>query len=260
MSTFAIGDIHGGYKALLQCLERSKFNNEEDDLIVLGDVCDGWPQTKECIDELLRIDNLLFIMGNHDFWVLEWMLNGDKPALWVTQGGESTIKSYGLRVDDDEFPRLPATHIDFLKSGIPLYIDSKNRAFVHGGFNRKKDPRTQKQEILMWDRELIRQACEISKSKGDKPKKLTEFEEVFIGHTPVSSLALPQTLFRPDEPVHLFEIWDLDTGGGWEGKLTIMDIDTHEYWQSDVVCELYPGEHGRQGKQIRQQRFGSMGP
>ena len=28
MKTFVIGDIHGGYKALVQCLERSKFDYE----------------------------------------------------------------------------------------------------------------------------------------------------------------------------------------------------------------------------------------
>jgi len=36
----------------------------------------------------------------------------------------------------------------------------------------------------------------------------------------------------------------MDTGAGWSGKLTIMDIDTNEFWQSDVVKDLYP-EGGR---------------
>ena len=246
MKTFAIGDIHGGYKALIQCLDRSEFNYEEDKLIVLGDVCDGWSQTKECIDHLLQIKNLVLIIGNHDFWVLDWMLNGDKPVLWVTQGGESTMESYGFLVASEGFPMLPVAHIDFLKSGVPLYIDSKNRVFVHGGFDRKKDVWEQDQQVFMWDRELIRRAWNTSKQGGSKPKKFTEFEEVFLGHTPVSSLG------GLDKPLNFFEIWNLDTGGGWEGKLTIMNVDTHEYWQSDVVHELYPGEHGRQGKQLRQ--------
>ena len=52
MRTFAIGDIHGAYKALVQCFERSGFDYENDRLIVLGDVCDGYPEVKQCIDEL----------------------------------------------------------------------------------------------------------------------------------------------------------------------------------------------------------------
>ncbi len=147
-----------------------------------------------------------------------------------------------------DYKTPPDLHIEFLKSGIPLYIDEKNRVFVHGGFNRKRSVKEQKQETFMWDRELIQTAWNTSKQGGDKPKKFTEFEEVFLGHTPVSNLG------GLDKPLNFFEIWDLDTGGGWEGRVTIMDIDTHEYWQSDVVAELYPGEHGRQGKRLRQIR------
>lgn len=33
--------------------------------------------------------------------------------------------------------------------------------------------------------------------------------------------------------------------GDIHGKLTIMDLDTQEYWQSDLVKELYPNEKGR---------------
>ena len=37
----------------------------------------------------------------------------------------------------------------------------------------------------------------------------------------------------------------MDTGGGFNGKVTAMDIDTKEYFQSDFVKELYPIETGR---------------
>lgn len=44
MKRFVVGDIHGGYKALAQCLKRSEFDPEKDFLISLGDICDGWPE------------------------------------------------------------------------------------------------------------------------------------------------------------------------------------------------------------------------
>jgi serine/threonine protein phosphatase 1 len=47
------------------------------------------------------------------------------------------------------------------------------------------------------------------------------------------------------EPIYGGHVWNLDTGGGWEGKLTIMDIDTEQYWQSDFVYTLYPNCKGR---------------
>ena len=61
MKTFVIGDIHGTYKALLQCFERSGFDYKRDRLVLIGDVCDGYPDVVECFDELLKIDNLNFI-------------------------------------------------------------------------------------------------------------------------------------------------------------------------------------------------------
>ena len=39
--TLCVGDIHGGYKSLLQVLQRCNFNPEEDQLICLGDYVDG---------------------------------------------------------------------------------------------------------------------------------------------------------------------------------------------------------------------------
>jgi serine/threonine protein phosphatase 1 len=40
-------------------------------------------------------------------------------------------------------------------------------------------------------------------------------------------------------------VWNIDTGAAFTGKLTIMDIDTRQFWQSDPVKNLYPGETGR---------------
>jgi len=37
----------------------------------------------------------------------------------------------------------------------------------------------------------------------------------------------------------------MDTGAGWNGRLTIMNTDTKEYFQSDKVNDLYPNERGR---------------
>ena len=79
MRTFAMGDPHGGHKAMLQCFERAGFNKEEDELIVLGDVADGWLETKACFDELLTCKHLIYVLGNHDQWFLEWALKDLQP-------------------------------------------------------------------------------------------------------------------------------------------------------------------------------------
>lgn len=49
-----LGDIHGAHKALIQVLERSKFDYENDLLIIIGDVCDGWPETRKCVLDVVN--------------------------------------------------------------------------------------------------------------------------------------------------------------------------------------------------------------
>ena len=46
-------------------------------------------------------------------------------------------------------------------------------------------------------------------------------------------------------PMNRCNVWNLDTGAGYRGRLTIMDIDSKEYWQSDMAILLYPEERGR---------------
>lgn len=61
--------------------------------------------------------------------------------------------------------------------------------------------------------------------------------EIYIGHTSTDSFS--------DVPIRHRNVWKLDQGGGYEGKLSIIDVDTHEFWQSDKVSSLYPSHHGR---------------
>jgi len=235
MKRFVIGDIHGGYHSLIQCLDRSHFN-QEDKLIVLGDVCDGWPQTSECIDELLKIKNLIFVIGNHDKWFLEWCKYGEAPDIWTKQGGWNTIRSY------DKLNRAPPESHPKLIEDSHLWYEEDSILFLHGGFNRYDKLEEQSAYHIMWDRQLFYDARDSHRNKRKRPLLMgtpnEKYKEVFIGHTTTWT-------FGSEVPTKYCEINNLDTGGGWEGKLTIMDLDTREWWQSDVVETLYPEEKGR---------------
>src|SRR6266700_1100414 len=100
MKTFVIGDIHGAHKALLQCLDRSGFDRENDTLITLGDICDGWPYVYECVEELLKIKNIINIIGNHDQWFLKWYYTLCHPDYWGS-GAKNTAVSYLSRLDKE---------------------------------------------------------------------------------------------------------------------------------------------------------------
>ncbi|MCK5711019.1 MAG: metallophosphoesterase, partial [Deltaproteobacteria bacterium] len=69
MRTLCIGDIHGNYNALVQALERSKFDMKKDRLISLGDVYDGHSSSPDCIELLIDIRHFVWVLGNHDEFV-----------------------------------------------------------------------------------------------------------------------------------------------------------------------------------------------
>jgi serine/threonine protein phosphatase 1 len=72
------------------------------------------------------------------------------------------------------------------------------------------------------------------------PKRLKHFHEIFIGHTPTQK-------YGQETPIHAMNLWNLDTGAAFKGRLTAMDVDTKIYWQSEPVWMLYSGEMGRNG-------------
>lgn len=236
--TFVMGDIHGAHKALIQCLERSGFDYKQDTLIQLGDVADGWHEVKECVDVLLSIKNLIAIRGNHDDWLRTFLETYFHPEFW-RQGGEGTLRSYSNENGICNPDCFPESHRMFFKKQKLFYIDDKNRCFVHGGFNNEIRFRGQPESLYYWDRSLWKKAQSV-KGKNNKLKTVDDFSEIFIGHTASSNRDNKEA-----KPLCAGGVWNLDTGTGWEGKLTIMDVKTHLYWQSDFVRTLYPGINGR---------------
>lgn len=224
---FVIGDIHGAYRALRQCLERSAFDFQKDHLICLGDVADGWPETRASIDELLRIKNLTYILGNHDWWTLQWMLGRKIEDLWYSQGGKATIDSYQ--------GSIPTDHIMLLSEARLHYLHG-NKLFVHAGIDPQTPLEEQDERTFLWDRTLATRALDgYPDSSG---QSFSTYEEIYIGHTPVSSPL----------PIKSNGIWFMDTGAGWSGVLSMMDIHSKEMFISDPVPGLYPGVEGRTRK------------
>lgn len=241
MRTFAVGDIHGNYRALKQVLEKAEFDYETDILITQGDIVDGFDDVYACVEELLKIKNRIDIRGNHDDWFLTWLNTGVHPDFWK-QGGFSTAKSYADAAKLDKLVELafpgqyditldpldiPESHWKFFEQQNYYYKDEENRVFVHGGFYNFRTLQENRREpqVFYWDRDLWNQA--LSVHKGEKLKFKEEVSEIFIGHT--------KTLdWGTDQPMKADIVWNLDTGaGGRNGRLTLMNIDTHEYFQSD---------------------------
>jgi len=238
--TLVIGDIHGSYKALVQILERAEVT-PQDQLIFLGDFVDGWGQSPEVIDHLINLKakyNCIYVRGNHDGLLHEWLTTGQYSEQWFNHGGRSTMDSYNLLTEEKK-----QIHILFLESLRDYYLDEQNRLFVHAGFtNLNGVTHEYFPRLLYWDRTLWETALALDTSFDTThpyyPKRFTHYKEIFIGHTPVTRIG--QTV-----PVQKANVWNVDTGAAFMGPLTIMDADTKAFWQSDPVHELYPEENGR---------------
>lgn len=254
LRTLVIGDIHGNYKGLKQALERSNFDYENDTLITLGDICDGYSQVYECVEELLKIKNRIDIIGNHDEPFLEFIETGFHSWNWA-QGGDGTLRSYGKSCLGENFKHqkttkwitnlnpgdIPESHKEFFRHQISYYIDDNNRCFIHGGFNRHFPIKEQHPFAFCWDRDLWMSALSFKAMNSQEYsfKIKDNFSEIFIGHTSTIN-------WGTDQPMNAINIWNLDTGGGWKtGKITIMNVNTHEFFQSDLAGDLYPNEQGR---------------
>jgi serine/threonine protein phosphatase 1 len=60
--TLAIGDIHGGFRALIQVLEKANVT-ENDTLIFLGDYVDGWSESSQVMKFLIELSEMLQTSG-----------------------------------------------------------------------------------------------------------------------------------------------------------------------------------------------------
>ncbi|GGG30478.1 metallophosphoesterase family protein [Pontibacter amylolyticus] len=238
MKRFVISDSHGGYKALVQCLERCGFDKGKDQLIFLGDVVDGWSETKESIDLLLKLKHLVYLLGNHDQWALKYytgqLTQEAELKSWLRQGGAATVASYG------ESKSMPPEHLELLQQAKLYLVTDDNLLFVHAGFDTSKPLTETDVFTLIWSRDFIENHYR-SYQKG-KPFHINGYKEVYIGHTPTILLDKKQTT-----PLRMDNLILLDTGAGYTGRLSIMDIDSQQVWQSDPVMTLYPQEEGRSG-------------
>ncbi|BAO54632.1 metallophosphoesterase [Nonlabens marinus] len=246
MRTLVIGDIHGGYRALIQLLERLEVE-PRDQLIFLGDYVDGWSQSFEVIEELISLSRKralhkhtapIFLRGNHDELVLDFLVKGQKNKQWLHHGGTSTVKSYSGKSESEI-----ARHISFLTDELVDFYELDGNGYFHAGFHNLNGPHYEYYKNLpYWDRSLWEMALcidpNLSKDDSRYPNRLKLYNEIFIGHTPTTRLDSTQ-------PIHAANIWNVDTGAAFTGPLTALCVETKEIWQSDPLPDLYPEEKGR---------------
>src|SRR6059058_1705595 len=103
---YAIGDVHGRLDLLTHLLDAIEQDDAargaaETRIILLGDLVDRGPQSKQVIDHLLTRDwgrrRPVFLKGNHEeVFLLTLAGNIEAARFWTRIGGAETMASYGV--------------------------------------------------------------------------------------------------------------------------------------------------------------------
>ncbi len=170
---YAVGDIHGRRdlldRLLMQIEQHAQTSpHAENTLIFLGDYVDRGADSKGVVDRLLALAlpdwKLIFLRGNHDQSVLDFLADASFYRAWRTFGAPETLLSYGVmppRFDRDaDFEtarrelaeRLPHGHLGFYENLQYSYIQD-DYMFVHAGIRPGIPVDEQLAQDMMWIRD-----------------------------------------------------------------------------------------------------------
>lgn len=213
--TLAIGDIHGCDVALSALLSSVSVSNE-DTVVVLGDVVDRGPGTRNAIEQLLDLKTrcrLIVLLGNHEEMLLNALDGGEWGTNWLRYGGHATLDSY-----EGDPARIPARHLEFLDSGLD-YLERDHEIFIHANLEPGVPLEDQTAEWLRW--------THLTGLEQPHPSG----KRIICGHTPQRSglpLVLPGWVC----------IDTLAFGPGW---LTCLDVQSNEFFQANQAGDLRSG-------------------
>ena len=220
VTIYAVGDIHGRLDLLEEVhrqIDRDKEVAQPQQAveIYLGDYIDRGPESAGVVSKLIaraHEQSAVFLRGNHEQLLLDFLAGGDCLREWRSVGAVSTLQSYGLAPDLllRDVPqeavrralaeRLPPEHAAFY-ADTGAYLEAGPYLFVHAGIRpgialEQQEPG----EMLTIRAEFL--DCEHS------------FTHIVVhGHSPVMS---PD--FRPNRI-------NIDTGAFATNRLTCLKID-----------------------------------
>lgn len=236
MSTYVMSDIHGRRDLFCKILEIINFNNN-DTLYILGDVIDRGEESISLYQELMNMNNVHLIKGNHEEMCYHGMIGDiDCFNMWIRNGGEITRKQLMELEKDKRYNIL--SHMNHL----PLYeivdVCGKEFILVHAGLLNKPymsiyDMLKEQNNTLMWTR-------------GSFFEEEFDYDGYIIfGHT--MTCAIPWEIEKHipnniniDECIKNSSIWKnsnkigIDCGAVYGGRLACLRLDDlKEFYSSN---------------------------
>lgn len=195
---WAVGDIHGRLDLLLPLMEAvgadlEASRTDRKVVVFLGDYIDRGPDSRGVIRRLAGLSatpgvEWRFLKGNHEQAMLEFLDDPSAGARWCEYGGDSALRSWGLRVPElahrteawarvaaDLRHRLTARETAFLET-LELSVTVGDYFFAHAGARPGVALDRQSPEDLLWIRRPFLDGR-------------AAFERVIVhGHTPTAEV------------------------------------------------------------------------
>ena len=195
---WAVGDIHGRLDLLLPMVEAIALDLAASPatrkmVVFLGDYIDRGPDSRGVVELLSSLSTIhgvewRFLKGNHEQAMLGFLEDPSTGPRWCEYGGDSALRSWGLRVPNlahrtegwtrvaaDLRHRLKASDLAFLEA-LEISVTVGDYFFTHAGARPGVALDRQTQEDLLW----------IRRPFLDSP---IEFECVVVhGHTPTATV------------------------------------------------------------------------
>lgn len=135
-----IGDIAGRYDELMELVSIMP----EDEILLLGDLMDRGPKSRQVIEWAMETPNVKALYGNHEDLMVDFIENIGKgttrygSSIWFLNGGGLTLESYGAKVGmrlSEAASLVPKEHIEWLKS-LPVYLKTDDLFASHAPWSK----------------------------------------------------------------------------------------------------------------------------
>ncbi|ABY98695.1 TPA: metallophosphoesterase [Pseudomonas putida] len=205
----AVGDIHGHFQRLQQCLDAVGFDPAVDRLFSVGDLVDRGPHSEAALEWLAQ-PWFHAVQGNHEALAITRVRGGRLDLdMYRAAGGSWFLdlpRGEQLRFVE-RFEQLPIAIEVESAAGLVglLHADSPfaDWAVLRTWLELEDDPKVR--EVCQWSRRRLKE--------GDT-QPVQGLRALLVGHTPVL------------EAKQLGNVWHLDTGGWASGHFTLMDMRT----------------------------------
>lgn len=150
--TIVISDIHGCFLTLEKLLHKIDYK-PTDHLVVLGDLIDRGPRSKEVLDLFLSIQAkgypLTLLRGNHEVMFLDALKDSSLEPRFLRAGGDTTLRSF----DVQSVSEVPLVYADLIRRTLNYYED-EDAIYVHAALNFSFADLFYDKESMFWEREM----------------------------------------------------------------------------------------------------------